>query len=83
MITDEISTLMERLRLTSDQIEEISNAISTCTDDTRRDALTVELTALQTTERATKTTLFEEWNKTKTSTDSYDFDIRGTPMSLI
>ena len=69
MNSDEVSTLMEKLRITSCRIEEITSAISTCSDDPRRDELTTELTTLQATERSTKTSLFDAWSKTATVGD--------------
>lgn len=66
-IIPEISRLMEKLRITSDKIEEITTAITNCTDDTDRDGLTDELNTLQATEKDTKSLLFDEWNKNMTN----------------
>ena len=55
----DISALIEKLRLTTERIDEVNAALTSCEDDAAREQLTTELKNMQSAEGLTKTSLFE------------------------
>ena len=62
MSSDQVLTLIEKVQVICHRVDEVTAAISSCTDETQKIDLTAELATLQTTEGEAKNSLFE-WAK--------------------